>query len=75
MKDFNEFAKSESLRNSIIECIKDAGEFPKTSKETDLSHYILQVAFNVALETVNAYHDWLVPQLKNQPAWLFLVIA
>ena len=65
MKNFDEFAMSESFRNSVAESIKEAGEFPKTSNETDLSHYVQQVAFNVALETVHAYHEWLAPQLKR----------
>lgn len=65
MKDFSEFETSDNLRNSIEECIKDAGEFPKFDDNANMSRYVQQIAFNVALETVHAYHEWLTPQLKR----------
>lgn len=65
MDNFNNFLNSQSLKDGVENAIKDAGGFPKLNNEADLSRYIQQVAFNVALETVHVYHEWLAPQLKG----------
>ena len=63
--NFDEFLKNESLKSAVDDAIKSAGDFPKLNDDADLSHYIQQVAFNVTLEVVHSYHEWLTPQLER----------